>query len=306
MVHSVHISENNQEEKLELYKDLVHVCSCAYKDGYPLSGRFMQYPCQAYEIDGDCHTFLYTSQENRTQVLCIRGTYSLSDALTDVRYYKTKDQITGMSVHKGFQIMAQDIWEDIKEDIVNDPEWKLYMTGHSLGGAIATLCGLYASVEGNASLQEVVTFGQPKITNAKGCKIAASLLDSKMVRVVNEADIITRIPYKSPLTYFNKGFYRHFGTHIHIYDKRSVESESDGDSKTKKRGKLYSIMKTPQAIKKNLTSLRGGLFGRNKCFGYYHGLDIDNSMGYIANLEDICLALKSEKDHTAVQDSERA
>lgn len=281
------IEENSKYIEFQLYKNLVYLCSAVYEDGAPLGGEYEKYPYTPYECNEQKQAYIYTSQENRTQILAIRGTDSFKDMVTDVKYVKTYNEELGMYVHRGFNDIATDIWNIVKEDIVDDPEWKLYITGHSLGGALAVLCGMFALKAGNASLNKVVTFGQPKLTNGKGCAVAQELTKDKVVRIANESDIITRIPYKSPITYFNQGFYRHFGIHIHIYDKRKNKT-------------LYKKMTSKEAIQNRLTSLGAGIFGRNDCFGYYHGLSVENSVGYIANLEDILSTLShSEREEDA-------
>ena len=272
------IEENSNHIEFQLYKNLVYLCSAVYEDGTPLGGDYVDYPYTPYECNEQKQAYMYTSQENRTQILAIRGTDSFKDMVTDVKYVKAYNEELGMYVHSGFNAIAIDIWNVIQADLVDDPEWKLYITGHSLGGALAVLCGMFAVKDGNQSLQKVVTFGQPKLTNAKGCKVAQELIGDAVVRIANESDIITRIPYKSPITYFNKGFYRHFGVHVHIYDNRKTNT-------------LYKKMTSKEAIQNKLTSLGAGVFGRNDCFGYYHGLSIENSVGYIANLEDILSTL---------------
>jgi len=90
----------------------------------------------------------------------------------------------GGKVHRGFRTMLMEIWEEISEalDEIHVP---LFYTGHSLGGALATLA---------ASLrppQAVYTFGAPRIGNAA---FAETLAGMQIYHVCNPKDIVTALP----------------------------------------------------------------------------------------------------------------
>lgn len=71
--------------------------------------------------------------------------------------------------------------------------FKVYITGHSLGGALATLCALAVKKENPAVQVTCITFGAPRTGNIG----FASLCDSKFEcwHVINEDDPIPRVPW---------------------------------------------------------------------------------------------------------------
>ncbi len=64
------------------------------------------------------------------------------------------------------------------------------LTGHSLGGAEAVILAMYLKTEG-WKVSRVVTFGQPKVTDADGSK---RFRDLPVLRVVNANDSVPLVP----------------------------------------------------------------------------------------------------------------
>ena len=113
----------------------------------------------------------------------------------------------GGKVHRGFKTALMGIWTEIEQalDAVDRP---LYYTGHSLGGALATLA---------ASLRPpraVYTFGAPHIGNAA---FARSLTAVQIYNVCNPRDIVTELPPSGPWFRFTRA-----GTGV-----RNIEAAGD-------------------------------------------------------------------------------
>jgi predicted lipase len=118
-------------------------------------------------------------------------------------------------LHKGFSSAARDLYPDIRRHLRKD--YKIKIAGHSLGGAIAAITGLYLQQEGFSV--EVYTFGQPKITNIAGAARADSL---HLIRFLNGRDMVTLVP---PVSYQpgKLGSYAHFGKEIALLDGKNYE-----------------------------------------------------------------------------------
>ena len=151
---------------------------------------------------------------DRSIVFSFRGTErKLSDWIRNLKVAKRKVSFGG-SVHKGFMEGIDVIWPEIACELIGSQlcEKRIWLTGHSLGGALATI----AAASFSPSIAEqtlVVTFGQPRIGNAEFVDKLDGILKREFWRFVNNADIITRIP---------PGF-RHSGTLLRIDGSGQVQ-----------------------------------------------------------------------------------
>lgn len=121
-------------------------------------------------------------------------------------------------VHKGFNEFIQagpsavlvgprQINLSLPDLLLTDKTCKLYLTGHSLGGAAATLAGARLLSVGVSPQQlEVITFGAPAVGNAAfAAKFDPTL---QLTRVVNSGDPVTGVLQTMV------GGYRQFGREI--------------------------------------------------------------------------------------------
>jgi hypothetical protein len=80
--------------------------------------------------------------EHQSIVLSIRGTFTISEVVTDLTAYTRKDFCHG-EAHTAFACMAERTWDVVKPIILNllqqYSNYELVITGHSLGGAVASL-----------------------------------------------------------------------------------------------------------------------------------------------------------------------
>ncbi|CAM9523218.1 unnamed protein product [Ascophyllum nodosum] len=104
---------------------------------------------------------------------------------------------------------------------------KLYVTGHSLGGALATLAAARLHYSDNVDVSAMYTFGSPRVFNRQ---IAAffdcsdncgTALKEKYFRCRNNNDVVPRVPFTPP--------YKHVGTEIYLdrFGQLSTYSLSD-------------------------------------------------------------------------------
>ncbi|KAK1317269.1 Phospholipase A1-II 1 [Acorus calamus] len=107
----------------------------------------------------------------------------------------------------------------------------IMVTGHSMGGAMASFCALDLVVNYGARIAQLMTFGQPRIGNA----VFASYFNKhvpRTVRVTNEHDIVPHLP--PYYTHFPQKTYRHFPREVWLYKiglgslVYSVEKVCDG------------------------------------------------------------------------------
>jgi triacylglycerol lipase len=156
------------------------------------------------DIDGaQCHIIKKTD-ENIT-VLCFRGTEpdEISDILADLKAFPRRSMIDKGLVHRGFRGELDKIWHEIENTLKTLPKTKgrLYVCGHSLGAAMATL----ATSRMQHKVWALYTFGSPRV----GTRRFIKNLYTKHFRVVNNNDIVTRVPPRLM-------FYRHHGELVYI------------------------------------------------------------------------------------------
>ena len=110
--------------------------------------------------------------------------------------------------------MFHDIFETIQEDLfnnlkningINDTEYQLIFTGHSIGGAIASISSFYLINEYKFNSENIlITFGQPKVGNEIFAKYLTENL-KQIYRIARPTDFETIFPF-SKMDYFFKAF----------------------------------------------------------------------------------------------------
>ncbi|BBG58765.1 lipase family protein [Providencia rustigianii] len=153
---------------------------------------------QADGVDKFEHDTQMFFVENDTQIIAAwRGTASARDALTDGTYrpIPCPENIISAGkakVHKGFLEGYQCIEKyfptkitDVKNKSANK---QLFITGHSLGGALALLHA--SELRNNNPL--LYTYGSPRVFTGSGVKALSSL---NHFRHVNDADTVTSVPF---------------------------------------------------------------------------------------------------------------
>lgn len=150
--------------------------------------------------------FLVRDDINETQMIVIRGSANLTNWIVDFKFWKIKDSWLDIRVHKGFYEATREVFWDSVFDL--NPTYKTTITGHSLGGAIAILLGMYLDNFGHPET-DVITFGQPRITNKSG---ANKFKTFPFQRVIITADLIPHLPPRWL-------GYRHFGNRWYLKPK---------------------------------------------------------------------------------------
>lgn len=158
----------------------------------------------------------------RCVVLAFRGTdmNSLRDWFVDLR--ATTDSVKYGRVHKGFYRA----WLGLRKGVVaalrshGAGDKVFWVTGHSLGGALA---GLYAYTETferllfkGPRIDRIVTFGQPLFGNDEVSGVMRKEFIGRYFRVVNGLDIVATVPF----------WLKHFGSLVWFHDDR-VEYRPD-------------------------------------------------------------------------------
>ena len=186
----------------------------------PLAGRMITVP----ETDTHC---LVTELADCV-IIAFRGTDSIRDWITDADFWRTQFSIRAgedmAEVHSGFLAAFDSILpkltEHLNEIVVGTRT--VFITGHSLGGALAILCALEMQRR-NFNVAQVYTFGQPRVGNAAFKRLYDAVLGDRTFRVVYQEDIVPRVPHLPSFM----DFYRHCGQEVFISSTTPVETVSD-------------------------------------------------------------------------------
>ena len=152
--------------------------------------------------------FLATSVATKTQIISIRGTSNIENAMVNVSLKLSVDADLGVSLHQGFGVSAKRIYAELKPLL--KPEYKINVTGHSLGGAIALVLAMLLDKD-QVKVVQVVTFGQPKVTNVSG---ASSIQHINLIRVVTPDDMVPLVPLFDPLDINDLDIFWHAGREV--------------------------------------------------------------------------------------------
>lgn len=115
--------------------------------------------------------------------------------------------------HSGFTDAYKLVKADARRYVDEDKPEKLWITGHSLGGAMAVACGVDYTLNTNYQ-PTLVTFGQPRYADAKGAKWIDGQFKGRYARFVHGDDIVPSVPFYIPRLFP----YAHAGNFIAIYD----------------------------------------------------------------------------------------
>ena len=122
-------------------------------------------------------------------IVAFRGTADLRNWLTDLDCELVT--VLNFRVHRGFYQALQAVESALDSRLGAARPARLWVTGHSLGGALAKL---WAAARGH-EVSGVYTFGQPRVGDASFASFYDALLKARSFRVVHADDIVPRVPW---------------------------------------------------------------------------------------------------------------
>ncbi|NJN04784.1 MAG: lipase family protein [Leptolyngbyaceae cyanobacterium SL_1_1] len=156
----------------------------------------------------DRDTQAYILRTDTLILLVFRGSQQLRDWQTNfstsLRRYVLKTLMDEGEpefcghVHNGFELA----WESVEMAIIRQIQrWQkengktlpIYVTGHSLGGALATLAAA-ALLNYGFNVQGLYTFGQPRVGDWRFVKQLETKLQGRIFRFVNNNDVVPHVP----------------------------------------------------------------------------------------------------------------
>jgi hypothetical protein len=134
----------------------------------------------------------YVVSAQDVAVVVFRGTDDPADWLVNIDN-RSIESAHG-AIHRGFYNAYQPLKPQIAKLLEQCQPSHLWITGHSLGGALAVVSALDLSDDKTRALDGVVTFGQPMVTRYQLAEHVNSVLLGRYAHYVNDADIVPRVP----------------------------------------------------------------------------------------------------------------
>ena len=178
---------------------LIEAATLVYADKEFATEKFKQNAgFQTVEYFEGKATQCYVASNEKFAVVAFRGSEArLREGNSDPSYifadwmanfdFAPEPWEQGGNVHRGFKGALDEVWDALEDHISNlqKDKRKIWMTGHSLGAALATLA---ADRYGN--IQGLYTYGSPRV----GDRNFKEDFNVNAYRFVNNSDIVTKVP----------------------------------------------------------------------------------------------------------------
>lgn len=189
----------------------------------------------------ECHYFDnggtqgFCASDEQIVLIAFRGTElsDLNDILADVNARRVAlahadyEKAPVRTVHEGFHTALGKVWDDLSQQILVWTEPKtgraarqIFITGHSLGGALATLAFARLAIHPDRPVPVLYTFGCPKVGDEAFVTELDRLYPERVFRLINDSDIVPHLP---PLPDFH-----HAGRELNFDTAGALRSEISG------------------------------------------------------------------------------
>ncbi|MCG7406610.1 lipase family protein [Paenibacillus sp. ACRRX] len=222
---------DNELEERAIF--LAAVCGQTYAQFTNTDGSFVvplhysvRHTIQAKSASKVQERFGFILESPTEIIIAFRGTSSTTDWVSNIKASQKRFKYIKENAltHRGFT----DIYSSARNGIIStisklSPDKTLYITGHSLGGALATLCAVDIAANTTCNSPYLFTFGSPRVGDPAFTKAFASYV-LNTYRIANHFDVVPHAPptiYKLPKR--EKRYYYH---HIQTLSSLSFQNGS--------------------------------------------------------------------------------
>jgi len=184
------------EASKQAYKKVPRVC-----DTYAIPFTLRNHQVTIYRTTDYAHRI----------IIAFAGTNDIKDFVYDFAAWKKRT--ADGRIHSGFLkafYELNDVYAKYMQSYFSD--WPIWVTGHSLGGALAMIFAYYYRKV--LPIQRVVTFGSPRVGDRRWKKNYNEQTTFPTIRYVNDQDIVARLP---TINYFHTGksyYFDNQGLHV--------------------------------------------------------------------------------------------
>ena len=205
------------------YKNIKEAREGAKLEGYPKT--------EFFDVKG---AQVYIFYDDYDLIISCRGTQpgEMSDIMADLEVFKS-DSVTGTKIHQGFKEEVDKIYGLVEARVKLHEDRKIWVTGHSLGGAMATILAQRLEFAGGHDVDTLYTYGSPRAGGPKFRAWCDKHLNHQ--RFVNNNDVVPCVP-----TFFR---WRHTGKCHYIKSTGEITNLGRWSSE-RIRDKGWSLLKT--------------------------------------------------------------
>jgi triacylglycerol lipase len=212
---------------------LAQLANLAYAKKLDIKRQTKDWGFDSCDVLNENDTQVFIAASSDAIVVAFRGTSDINNWITDVNIHLTGGPLG--RVHEGFLAALNVVWLELLQAILDaqpsaspasgasngpGPSRSLWFTGHSLGGALATLA-VAKMIERAQPVDGLYTCGCPRWGDATFASNFNSDFD-RAYRFIYNQDIVTRLPPRIPFGY------RHVGTVEFIDAQCQISGELSG------------------------------------------------------------------------------
>lgn len=171
---------------------LAQASQIAYQPPFEAKSEFKQLGFERVEsfVDGSMIGYVVSLED--ICIVVFRGTDDKSDwiANLDRRSVNTDHG----EIHRGFHDAYQRLRKQVVSIVDSENPKHLWVTGHSLGGALSVVCAYDLIENERRNVNGLVTFGQPMVARSEMGQHLDDVLLGSYVHYVHASDFVPRIP----------------------------------------------------------------------------------------------------------------
>ena len=176
--------------------------------------------------------FVGYSSTHHAIIAAFRGTVDIKNWLANIDFKQVAyPKCSGCLVHEGFYKGYAEVSATVKAQVQlifnKYSTAAIYVTGHSLGGALASLAALDLKAT-FGKLSEFYSYGEPRLGNAAFATYFASQMP--VHRVIHYADIVPHVPPYGLNNYTQGGAQYWYAENMQTYKTCTAEDSTCADS----------------------------------------------------------------------------